>query len=181
LLPWAKTWLHLTVQIVKRPDDLHTFKVLPRRWVVERTLCATRRSAVFPVQPGGTRREVPGPDGLPGFRKVKGTAACQETSGRAQSSGTARWEARAIWRKLDCLKPNLQRMQVPIRRKDDRNRRRALPWTRCVGQGNLRSAKRCPARALKEMSGTPTSRYHVQQRRTWDCLRDASPMATEAP
>jgi transposase len=27
------------VQIVKRPDDLHTFKVLPRRrWVVERTL-----------------------------------------------------------------------------------------------------------------------------------------------
>ena len=23
---------------MKRPDDLHTFKVLPRRWVVERTL-----------------------------------------------------------------------------------------------------------------------------------------------
>jgi transposase len=34
---WAKTWLRLTLQIVKRPDDLHTFKVLPRRWVVERT------------------------------------------------------------------------------------------------------------------------------------------------
>ena len=28
----------LTLQIVKRPDDLHTFQVLPRRWVVERTL-----------------------------------------------------------------------------------------------------------------------------------------------
>jgi hypothetical protein len=26
------------VEIVKRPDDLHTFQVLPRRWVVERTL-----------------------------------------------------------------------------------------------------------------------------------------------
>src|SRR5260370_13207323 len=25
------------LQIVKRPDNLHTFKVLPRRWVVERT------------------------------------------------------------------------------------------------------------------------------------------------
>ena len=25
-------------QIVRRPDDLHTFQVLPRRWVVERTL-----------------------------------------------------------------------------------------------------------------------------------------------
>jgi transposase len=34
---WAATWLKLTVQIVKRPDDLHTFQVLPRRWVVERT------------------------------------------------------------------------------------------------------------------------------------------------
>ena len=28
----------LTLEIVKRPDDLHTFQVLPRRWVVERTL-----------------------------------------------------------------------------------------------------------------------------------------------
>jgi transposase len=38
LLPWAAKWLKLTVEIVKRPDDLHTFQVLPRRWVVERTL-----------------------------------------------------------------------------------------------------------------------------------------------
>jgi transposase len=38
LIPWAATWLKVTVQIVKRPGDLHTFQVLPRRWVVERTL-----------------------------------------------------------------------------------------------------------------------------------------------
>jgi transposase len=40
LVTWAGTRLKpkLTLQIVKRPDDLHTFKVLPRRWVVERTL-----------------------------------------------------------------------------------------------------------------------------------------------
>jgi len=38
LIPWAKAALKLTVQIVRRPDDLHTFQVLPRRWVVERTL-----------------------------------------------------------------------------------------------------------------------------------------------
>jgi transposase len=38
LVTWAKKALGLTVQIVRRPDDLHTFKVLPRRWVVERTL-----------------------------------------------------------------------------------------------------------------------------------------------
>ena len=38
LVAWAITALKLTLQIVRRPDDLHTFKVLPRRWVVERTL-----------------------------------------------------------------------------------------------------------------------------------------------
>jgi transposase len=38
LVNWAKASLRLTLEIVKRPDDLHTFQVLPRRWVVERTL-----------------------------------------------------------------------------------------------------------------------------------------------
>jgi transposase len=37
LVTWAKTALKLTLEIVRRPDDLHTFQVLPRRWVVERT------------------------------------------------------------------------------------------------------------------------------------------------
>jgi len=40
LVAWARTQLKpkLTLEIVKRPDDLHTFQVLPRRWIVERTL-----------------------------------------------------------------------------------------------------------------------------------------------
>jgi transposase len=37
LVSWAKDTLRRTVQIVRRPGNLHTFKVLPRRWVVERT------------------------------------------------------------------------------------------------------------------------------------------------
>ena len=39
-LTWAASKLQpkLTLEIVRRPDDLHTFQVLPRRWVVERTL-----------------------------------------------------------------------------------------------------------------------------------------------
>ena len=48
LQPWAAAYLKLAVQIVRRPDDLHTFQVLPRRWVVERTLAwitAYRRCA----------------------------------------------------------------------------------------------------------------------------------------
>jgi transposase len=38
LASWAKTVLAFTVEIVKRTDDLTGFAVLPRRWVVERTL-----------------------------------------------------------------------------------------------------------------------------------------------
>ena len=38
LVKWAKTALKMTLQSVRRPDDLHTFQVLPRRWVVKRTL-----------------------------------------------------------------------------------------------------------------------------------------------
>jgi hypothetical protein len=42
------------------------------RWPVEEDLCATRRPAVFPAQLGGTRREVPGSDGLPGAERLRG-------------------------------------------------------------------------------------------------------------
>jgi len=38
LVTWAERALKLTLEIVRRPGDLHTFQVLPRRWVVERTL-----------------------------------------------------------------------------------------------------------------------------------------------
>ena len=46
LIDWAKHVLSLTVQVVKRTDDVKGFKVLPRRWVVERTfawICKHRR------------------------------------------------------------------------------------------------------------------------------------------
>lgn len=38
LINWCRTTLGLTLQIVKRTDDMEGFVVLPRRWVVERTL-----------------------------------------------------------------------------------------------------------------------------------------------
>jgi transposase len=38
LVPWAKKHLRLALEIVKRSDDVSGFVVLPRRWVVERTL-----------------------------------------------------------------------------------------------------------------------------------------------
>ncbi|QHC24624.1 IS5 family transposase [Streptomyces sp. GS7] len=36
-LSWARDALNIVVEIVKRTDDVKGFKVLPRRWVVERT------------------------------------------------------------------------------------------------------------------------------------------------
>lgn len=38
LVTWAKKYLRLTIKTVSRPKDATGFVVLPRRWVVERTL-----------------------------------------------------------------------------------------------------------------------------------------------
>ncbi|MFF3670876.1 transposase [Microtetraspora malaysiensis] len=38
LITWAKKHVQLTLEIVKRSDDVSGFVALPRRWVVERTL-----------------------------------------------------------------------------------------------------------------------------------------------
>jgi putative transposase len=38
LVEWARTFGGWLLEIVKRPLDSHQFQVLPRRWVVERTL-----------------------------------------------------------------------------------------------------------------------------------------------
>jgi hypothetical protein len=43
------------------------------------------------------------------IRKVKGTTACQKSNGRVQAREARRCGTRAIWLKLDCLNPNLQR------------------------------------------------------------------------
>ncbi|MFD8542042.1 transposase [Streptomyces rubrogriseus] len=44
LVDWATEKCRLTLQIVKRCDDTAGFVVLPRRWVVERTLSWLMRS-----------------------------------------------------------------------------------------------------------------------------------------
>lgn len=88
--------------------------------------CAMRRSVVSPVQPEGTRKEVPGSDDLPRSETVRGTRACQETGGRAEALRAARQGTRVTRRKLDCLNPNLQPGHRRPRRNDAWNRRRAL-------------------------------------------------------
>ena len=46
--------------------------VPPHPDTIERVLCATRRPVISPAQPGGTRREVSGSDGLPGAERLRG-------------------------------------------------------------------------------------------------------------
>src|ERR1043165_282040 len=80
--------------------------------------CAARRLVVSPPQMGGTWRNVSGSDGFTLIRKVTGTRACQESNDRAQALEAMRCGTRVIWRKLDCLNPNLQTTQAAVRRKD---------------------------------------------------------------
>jgi hypothetical protein len=42
------------------------------------------------------------------IRKKMGTVACQKTGGHVQTDRVVRRGIRVIWRKLDCLNPNLQ-------------------------------------------------------------------------
>jgi transposase len=55
--------LGIDIEVVKRSDTTPGFVPVKKRWVVEQTKCAARRSVVSPAQPGGTRREVPGSTG----------------------------------------------------------------------------------------------------------------------
>ena len=38
LVAWARQYCRIQLDIVRKPEGQHTFEVLPRRWVVERTL-----------------------------------------------------------------------------------------------------------------------------------------------
>jgi hypothetical protein len=63
----------------------------------------------IPGLAGRNLEDISGSDGLLKIRKVKGTIACQETSGRADAYGRRAGETRVIWLKLYCLNPNLQK------------------------------------------------------------------------
>jgi Transposase DDE domain len=78
LTTWA-TARRITLQIVRRPDDLHTFTVLPRPLGGRAGL--VRREALCRI-PGSAGRDSEGGSWvgwLTWIRKVKGTRACQKT------------------------------------------------------------------------------------------------------
>ncbi|MFI7075610.1 IS701 family transposase [Micromonospora sediminicola] len=144
------------------------------RWTVEESLCATRRLVVSPTQLGGTRREVSGSEWLTRSRKVNGD---KSMPGNQRPGPGVRGGAMGDPR--DMAKAGLPEAQSPVDVTSHPPERRLKPVPRSAAvmkhsRSNLRIAKRCPARAFKEMSGPPTSRSNVRQGRTWDRLRDAS-------
>ena len=80
---------------------------------------------------------------------MKGKIACQETGGRAQASGAGCREIRVIWRKLDCLNPSLQKVELSTCRKDARNRYRPLPQGAQIPVVFLRGAGAMPCQGIK--------------------------------
>jgi hypothetical protein len=124
--------------------------------IVKRNQCATRRFGTSPPQAGQTRREVCWVRWLTWIRKVKGTRACQQTGGWAQVPGAARRGTRAVWRRLDCMNPNLQRQQFTATgtapETGARRDRDVL-----VRPGHPSRRERCPARTFKEINGAPAA------------------------
>ena len=87
-----------------------------------------RREALccIPGSAGRNSKEGSWVQWLTRIRKVKGTAACQAERWSAEVSGLRCRGTRVIWRKLDCLNPNLQTTKLGVRRKDTCYRRHAL-------------------------------------------------------
>ncbi|WP_406117920.1 ISAs1 family transposase [Streptomyces sp. NBC_00989] len=157
-------------------DALHTQRehasyLLGRRAqyiaIVKGNQCATRRSDTSPPKAGQTRREVCWVRWLTWIRKVKGTRACQETGDRAQVPGAVRWGTRAVWRKLDCLNPNLQRQQFTATgtapetgARRDRGRT-GSPWSTFA-------AGAMPNEGIEGDEWGAWAALIVCQRRTWD-------------
>jgi hypothetical protein len=75
--------------------------------------------------------------------------------------GTGRCGTRAIWLKLYCLNPNLQK--EPNELPPERRTKPAPALHPLEDEAGATSGaqERCPMRAFKEMNGEPKSRYHV--------------------
>ncbi len=141
---------------------------------------APRGALLYPRAAGRNSKEGSWVQWLTRIRKVKGTAACQQGDGQPRCQGCG------VAGPCDMAKAGLPKSQSP----DDETRRpperHLLPAPRSAttsfaGCRNLRSVERCPVRAIKEMSGTPTSRSDVQQRRTRDQPSGREPQGDGVP
>jgi hypothetical protein len=95
--------------------------------------------------------------------------------------GLRRRETRVIWRRLDCLKPNLQQTQRNVRRNGTCYRRCALRWHHAGAVATFGAQSVAQRGQSKEMSGTPKSRSDVRQGRTRDQPTGREPQGDGVP
>jgi hypothetical protein len=108
-----------------------------------------------------------GSDGLPGAERRRGQEHARKPAAGSRCLGQRVRGTRAVWRRLDCLNPNLQRQHFTATGKaSETGVRRGRGVLVRPGQPSRR--ERCPTRAFKEMSGAPAAAFFVCQRRTWD-------------
>ena len=102
----AKAILALAVRLIADGAELVVMESTSDYW---RIWLRREAPCCIPGLAGRNLEDIPGSDGLLKIRKVKGTIACQETSGRADAYGRRAGKTRVIWLKLYCLNPNLQK------------------------------------------------------------------------
>src|SRR3954451_987932 len=75
--------------------------------------CAVWRFAASPTHSGGIWRNIPGSPDSPGGESRRGQQHVRKAVVAPKAFRATRREARAIWPRLDCLKPNLQGCKDP--------------------------------------------------------------------
>jgi transposase len=84
LIEWAKKYLNLTINVIARPPGLPGFIVLPRRWIVERSLAWIMKA----------RRNARDYERLPQHSEAMITWSAITLMTRRLSRKPARWTAR---------------------------------------------------------------------------------------
>jgi len=120
--------------------------------------CAARRSVVFPMQSGGTRRNVLESDGLPQLERVLRDESMPEKRRPCPGVGSG-----APRDSCNMVKARLPESQSPEDATIHPPEKRPKPAPRPAaaspgGRRNLRDAERCLMKTLKEMSGAPKLR-----------------------
>lgn len=123
--------------------------------------------AAAPAASGRAARGAPGGPSRHGIAFLGRLTYLDAKARGDKSMSGRRWPSGVVWGGVlrdprDMAKAGLLEAQSPVvnvrtRRNDTCNRRRVMPGLEPVGPGNLRDAERRPARAVKEMSGGPTS------------------------
>ncbi len=159
------------------PDELHELLALwhnqrqsilkSRQHLVNEADCAARRLVVSPAQPGVIRRKLLGPMAYPDPQGERDKSMLGNRRSRPGVRGDASWDP------CDMAKATLLEPQSPEDATFRPSERHSIPAPRSAMPSSawlshLRSMELCPVRAIKEMSGAPTSRSDVQQGRTRD-------------